>query len=177
MTSVVLPLLSRMMASLHALVGPASEARVSGRAALALSSVGTNPLMETTRQAVFAALRPVAERHGLHVAPEVSLAAVFTIHGAAADSAASQRALRHKRVDFLLIDGAARPVLAIDCCDRGEWHDRALRRDRLKRQAFEKAHLPLLALTGGPALDDDIDHVDALLRDLAREGRAGHRAA
>ncbi len=178
MTQIALSPASRLRCRIQSLFGRKAAVRISGRAALSDSSVDIGPLMEATRQAIFAGLLPVANRHGLHVAPEVSLAAVFTIQGrGSADSETAQRALRQKRVDFLLIDGSARPILAIDCVGESEWRDRALRRDRLKRQAFEKAQLPLLELMGGDTLEDDLYQVEALLEALIREGRTGRRAA
>lgn len=152
-----------------------SQTRLSGRDALSLATVATGPLLEATRRELFVRLRGVADPHGLHVAPEVSLGALFTIHGSNDEMGTALRALRHKRVDFVLLDGSAEPVIAVDCVAGGEWRNRAVRRDRLKRDVFEKARLPLLELAGGDALEADIEHVEAILRDIARSASSPRR--
>ncbi|MCK0167508.1 DUF2726 domain-containing protein [Jannaschia sp. S6380] len=165
----------RLWSFLSSRLNGASRRRLSGRDALSLASVATGPLLEETRRDLFAGLRAIADPHGLHVAPEVSLGALFTIHGRGDEMSTALRALRHKRVDFVLLDGAAQPVVAIDCVAGGQWRNRAIRRDQLKRDVFHKAGLPLLELFGGDALEADMAHVEAILTDIARTAASPKR--
>ncbi|CUH07252.1 hypothetical protein JSE7799_00013 [Jannaschia seosinensis] len=150
--------------------------RIEGLDALEASTLATRPILESTRQYMFLRLREIAHRHELHVAPEVSLAAIFTVCADAPElGAEAVRALRNKRVDFLLIDGAANAVLAIDCPATGMTGARAMR-DGIKLRAFEKACLPLLELMGGPTLDADMARVEDVLASRALHASAGGTA-
>ncbi|SFI60194.1 DUF2726 domain-containing protein [Jannaschia pohangensis] len=140
--------------------------RITELHALNAATVDTAPLLEANRQFVFLHLRDLAGRHGLHVAPAVSVDSILTIRaGLSGGSDATERAMQHMRVDFLLMDGAARPVLAIDCvCPN-------VSPDNLKSRIFEKARLPLLDLAGGDALEADMTLIETTL--LALPGVCG----
>ena len=151
--------------------------RLRGLDALCATRLAVRPILESTRQYVFLHLREVAHRHDLHVAPEVSLGAVFTVDADGSEAGAEAiRALRRKRVDFLLIDGKANAVLAVDCRP-GEAPSGRPMRDPIKRRAFEKARLPFLELAGGRTIADDMARVEAMLRTRAEEPAADRRAA
>ncbi|WP_298434311.1 DUF2726 domain-containing protein [uncultured Jannaschia sp.] len=156
----------------------AATARLSGVDDLASVSLGVRSLVDEGRAALFGRLCELAHRHGLHVAPEVSLMAVFTIDGGAEGRGLSLRkALRSKRVDFLLVDGSARPVLALDCAGGDRWRDRALRRDRLKRRAFAQARIPWLVLCGAPDFAEEVDLIEDRIRARLAETGGGRSAA
>jgi len=135
--------------------------RITSLHAVDAASVETAPLLEANRQFVFLHLRDLASRHGLHVAPEVSVESILTIRaGEPGHGLAAERAMAHKRVDFLLMDGAARPVLAVDCICPD------VAPDHVKQRIFEKAKLPLIALTGGDALLSDMASIATTLANL-----------
>ncbi|MEM9797485.1 MAG: DUF2726 domain-containing protein [Pseudomonadota bacterium] len=153
--------------------------RVSGFDALAGASVGTGPLMSQGQNDMFQRLCDLANPRGFHVAPEVSLGAIFTIQGAGEQGSGAEaiRALRHKTVDFLLLDGSATPVMAIEYRGESRWRDKALKRDRLKRRAFEKAGLSLVELRAPEDWDEDLATIATLLDEGGKPGARDRHAA
>ncbi len=141
---------------------PQADGRSSDYAALLEASVAASPMLDNDRRALFMQLCCVAHRHGLHVAPEVSLDTIFTVKGGEAMDRA-QKALHGKRVDFVLLNGSAWPVLAIDHVGENP------RGDRAKLRAFERARITLLEVCGGAALEDDMDYIDLVLTDILDE--------
>ncbi|MEM7489148.1 MAG: DUF2726 domain-containing protein [Pseudomonadota bacterium] len=125
--------------------------RISSAEIIDTAAVAVAPLMDAARHDRFQQLCAIAHERGLHVAPEVSLGALFTLASPNGQPGLEEaaKALRGKRVDFVLIDGSANAVLAIDHRGDGRWRGRALRRDLLKRRAFERADIPLVEI-GGP---------------------------
>ena len=139
--------------------------RQSGNDLLDTTRIAAGPLMDEGRRSLFMHLCVLARSHDLHVAPEVSLGALFTfdgLSGSGVDHGAA-KALRHKRVDFVLLDGAARPIAALDYRGVSEWRGRALLRDRLKRKAFEKAGIPLLEVMGAAPFTKDLIELEATI--------------
>ncbi|MEM7640947.1 MAG: DUF2726 domain-containing protein [Pseudomonadota bacterium] len=153
------------VASFRSLWGAPGSRRVSSVEAMDSTRVAAAPLLDELRRGRFIQLCEIAHERGLHVAPEVSLGALFTLDHPARQQEAEDvaKALRGKRVDFVLIDGAAQAVLAIDYRGDGPWRGRALRRDRLKRRAFEKADIPLIELGGPSDWTDDRARIIRLL--------------
>ncbi|MEM8851255.1 MAG: DUF2726 domain-containing protein [Pseudomonadota bacterium] len=145
--------------------GGSGSRRVSSVEVIDTTPIAAAPLLDELRRGRFVQLCEIAHERGLHVAPEVSLGALFTLDHPASRQGAEDvaKALRGKRVDFVLIDGAAQAVLAIDYRGEGPWRGRALRRDRLKRRAFEKADIPLIELGGQDDWPDDRARILRLL--------------
>jgi hypothetical protein len=133
-----------------AAVSPAAETSVS-------------PAASAVDEDLFLRLCDLAHDRGLHVAPDVALSSIFTISDGRSGEVLTDavRALAVERVDFVLIDGAANPILALNDTGHRPWRSRAARRDRLKRRAFEKASLPLFDL--GPVEEWAIDR-DRIVR-------------
>ncbi|GIT90765.1 hypothetical protein JANAI62_12200 [Jannaschia pagri] len=117
------------------------------------------------RERVFTHVSDLAHRHGLHVAPSVAMGAVFSVlDGRLAGRATGARsALAHARVDVLLLDRAARPVLALDHAPQAAMSRAERGQLRLKAQMFERAGLPLLILHGLAQWDDDKITIEAKL--------------
>ncbi|WP_371157378.1 DUF2726 domain-containing protein [Jannaschia sp. 2305UL9-9] len=128
------------------------------------------------REWVFVRLSRLAHSNALHIAPSVALGSVFSVRDGrrSRHSTGARSALSHERVDILLLDRAAHPVLALDHATE-DMPDRATRqRVATKIKLFERAGLPLMMLHGVCGWDDDRDAIEsrlaAIATDMAHQG-------
>lgn len=101
------------------------------------------PLLSEWERGALAALR-CAVPPGWHVCPQVRIADFLTVTGGAekARFTANSR-IRHRSVDFLLIDGDARPRLVIELDDNSHRQTSRRRRDEQNDAAYEQAGVPV----------------------------------
>ena len=140
-----------------------------GKRAQAARGDADLPAGQEEREILFNRVAKLAYRHGLHVAPAVSLAAVFSVRdGRRAHSAnRAQSALASERVDVLILDRAGRPMLAVDYPNNAHSGRAETRRLRIKARVFDRGGLPLISLRGLQDWEQDGTRIDALLTEEA----------
>ncbi|GMG82177.1 hypothetical protein LNKW23_13900 [Paralimibaculum aggregatum] len=102
-----------------------------------------------------------AAGRGASLHAQVALGAVFGTDGPAPASLAAFRSIAAKRFDFLVVDAAGRPLVAVEFHGAGHRGNGHASRDRIKRTACRRAGLALV----------EIDHREDLaprLREIAR---------
>lgn len=121
------------------------------------------------REWVFVRLSRLAHSNALHVAPSVALGSVFSVRDGRKSclSMGARNALSHERVDILLLNRAAHPVLALDHATEDNPSRATRRRIEAKIKLFERAGLPLMMLRGVTGWNDDRDAIDARLASIA----------
>lgn len=159
-----------MLLQLRPTPGPLASAlsfltRRSGRAGVADLCAHSGRAEE--REETFRRVSDLARTHGLHIAPSVALGAVFSVRDGrrSAVSQAARSALFQERVDMLLLDRGARPVLAIDHCPPDATGRGAPGRNRVKSRLFDRAGLPIVTLQGLAKWDRDRGRIELRLAD------------
>ncbi|MEL6585990.1 MAG: DUF2726 domain-containing protein [Pseudomonadota bacterium] len=126
------------------------------------------------REEVFARLCVLAHRKGFHVAPGVAIGGVLrvrdgrkrgTVHGA-------KRALAQERVDALILDRTAWPLLAINLAEADRKSRAGRRRLAQKTRLFSRAGLSLLHLGGTEDWDKNQTLIEGALADATQASRA-----
>lgn len=117
------------------------------------------------REVVFAKLSSLAHRHGLHIAPSVAMGSVFSVRDGrrSNQSSGARSALSHERVDILLLDRSAEPVLALTHATEDGLSRANRQRTKAKVQLFERAGLAMITLNGLTEWEDDSRAVEQRL--------------
>lgn len=129
----------------------------------------SRPLLNRSEQRVFAHLElQVAEvAADWKVMCQVSLGEIL-----ASKSKEAFLAVNSKRVDFLIVDGQSRPLLAIEYQGSGHYQASAAARDAVKREALRRAGIGFAEIASG----DKPSELRAVVAKLAAEQAASTRA-